>query len=126
MAEYIDRAQIEYYESCSNCNGDDVGLCENCNEKYIVSRSDIELLPTADVVERSEYEKVLKENEELIETAQNCVDADTQSCEELVELRSKIDKAIEEIEKYKSILANPYNRKGMERALEILKRNIGE
>lgn len=40
--------------------------------------------------------------------------------------RSKIDKAVEDIEHYKSMLANPYNRKGMERALEIFKRDIGE
>ncbi len=59
-----------------------------------------------------------EELQEIIANAEKCA-------EDVIE-RAKVDNAIEEIEKYKSILANPYNRKGMEIAIEIFKNNIGE
>lgn len=128
MAEYIDRNLIEWY----GCYVEDAGCenrkCSGCSHAEC-SHTQVMQIPTAVVVERSEYEKLLKENEDLKETVKNCIDADSQSCEKLDKLYAKIDKAIEELEKYSESFLYRGRRElvsAVENCLEILKRCIGE
>ena len=103
----------------------------------------------ADVVERSEYQKLKeknteleiisddllrrnevlkKENKELVEIAINAIGADSQSCSDLEKLESCINKAIEEVENAPTfdyqlhLTKTEVIRKDV--ALEILKRNL--
>lgn len=94
-----------------------------------------------DVVERSEYKELLKENERLrgdLEFKSEALNSIGQIHKEYI---SKINKAIEEIEKSYEPIVGTYNgdtpefdrplsrfnrNEGKKQALEILKRNIGE
>ena len=119
MAEYIDRYIIGGLVDCHN------------NVHY----EDIKELPIADVIERSEYDKVLQENKQLKHIISDKVNEDLKCAFEIKELRSKIDKAIEEIKEgyygneekseTDSERADAFNN-GLSYALEILEENIGE
>ena len=89
----------------------------------------IDELPTADVVERSEYERLQKENKELKRIVSDKVDEDLKCAFELKELRSKIDKAIEEIDnQYKWLMQTKHTLYDIDIAFESIKyylRNIG-
>ena len=58
----------------------------------------IDGLPTADVIERAEYDKLLEENKQLKRIISDKVNEDLKGAFEIKELRSKIDEAIEEID----------------------------
>jgi len=121
MAEYIDRNLIEWY-GCNFENADcEKRECSGCSHAEC-SHSQVMQIPTADVIEREEYEKLLencKGYERLVEVEEN----------EITELRSKIDKAIKEIIEYRNDDSNDFCEVevgAINGALEILKRNIGE
>lgn len=115
-------------------NGIKAGNYEEGYEQYqnINNMDDIieaiEWADEADVVERAEYEFLKKENKELAIKYDNAMNMVINEQENVTRLRSKIDKAIEEICKI-----NPVNEDGYKNCddikfevLEILKRNIGE
>lgn len=106
------------------------------------NRKIIDSLPTADVIERSEYEKLQKENEELknLLTDKSVLEKDgyyKTSCNLIKKVNdmnfrmreielSKIDKAIEEIN---NIDLNEYADnlyQLVNKCIDIIKRNIGE
>lgn len=122
MAEYINKEDLKFLEIpiAPIIQGEQVHYEQGFLKEWLES------VHTADVIERSEYEKLLKENEELKEIATNCIEADSQSCEELTKLHSKIDNAIEEIEQAIKECKLRWAVTGMEHALGILKRSIGE
>ncbi len=93
MAEYIDRNLIEWY-GCNYENSDcENRECSGCSHAECL-HSQVMQIPTADVVERSEYEKLRLVNLDLAETNKGLL----AEHEQLLKLRSKIDKAREEIE----------------------------
>ena len=123
MAEYIDREQIKWhceYENPQLCDKED---CKNNCSNLECSYQEVMQIPTADVVERGEYERVLKNINFL--SQQNGKNLDT-----IFDLRSKIDKAIAEIEelKHKNTDVEGYRwwNNAIENVLHILERNIGE
>ena len=115
MAEYIDRKK--YMKDKYNCD--------------LIQIDNVELVPLYQIIdrleqsiERSEYEKLRLVNLDLAETNKGLL----AEHEQLLKLRSKIDKVIEEIkeESYLSYDDNPRRILDEECVLEILKRNIGE
>lgn len=117
MAEYITKEQALETE-CEKCPVYDCLFhCPTYNA--------LNNLQTADVLERSEYERLLKENERLRGDLEFKSEAINLICEKHKEYVSKIDKAIEEIEG-EYLTCNLDWIDGLHRALEILKRNIGE
>lgn len=113
MAEYIDRDLIEWY----GCNFEEPSCknreCSGCSHAEC-SHSQVMQIPTADVVERAEFEKLHKEYKHYRRLA-----------EQDNNLRSKINKAIKDIEDLDPIT----ERVGLQvkqEILNILKRNIGE
>ena len=150
MAEYINRQDLDFLNDFCIDSG-----------KYVGLRLDdvFNELATADVIERSEYEALKKENHELAIKYDNAMNRVADGLEEILRLRSKIDKAIED--SYKKGLTDAWecarkignnSQLGLEgmgfdfseldtyynpswwvvlnydvfKALEILKRNIGE
>ena len=128
MAEYIDRDLIEWYgcnfeePSCKNreCSGCSYAEC---------SHTQVMQITTADVVERAEYDKLKHNLEARIECQRQNLVWVRKSYniveKEADKLRSKIDKAIKEIEDLDPIT----ERVGLQvkqEILNILKRNIGE
>ena len=112
MAEYIDREEL----SVTPIDITDLPT-DKCLMVYLAE--DVDSLPTADVIERAQYNRVL----ELI--AYLCEEHDKRVTE-YNNLRSKIDKSIEWILHYATMQANPYKKEGMRRALQLLKEKIGE
>lgn len=110
MAEYIDREKINLF---GFYDAGDYSQAMRC----------IKSLPTANVIERSEYEKVLEENIKLKHIISDKVDKDLKCAFEVKELRSKIDKAIKEMESIELVMFCDEMR---DYCVEILKRNIGE
>ena len=116
MAEYIDRTKIKYPK------------VDSPKGEYwdrFVTESYINSLPAADVIERSEYDKVVKNIDFLSQLNRKNLDT-------IFELRSKIDKAIEEIADIQSHIQLKDNTTNeywifVDKfdVLEILKRNIG-
>lgn len=122
MAEYIDRNLIEWYgcdfenASCENRE------CSGCSHAEC-SHSQVMQIPKADVIERAEYEKVLEENKQLKHIISDKIDKDLKCAFEVKELRSKIDKAIEEISNIEQLAE--YTCGDIKRmCVEIIKRNI--
>ena len=114
MAEYyIDRNLIEWY----GCNYENAA-CENrkCSGCHLAecSHSQVMQIPTADVVEREKYDNLHNLAKSWLEEKKELEKAN-------IELRSKIDKSIEEMMKDTRI-----GRKSFNAVLEIIKRNIGE
>ena len=115
MAEYIDREKVidmtglsEWFESSDDYN------------EFIY---ELGKLPTADVIEREEYNKLVAEG----------FLKDCESCES--NLRSKIDKVIEEITLYENDCEYAVSddekcvectRNVFKSIYEIIKRNVGE
>ena len=124
MAEYIDRERvIEFVKNYPHYDFD--SLVEELYE-----------LPTADVIERVEYDKLLEENKQLKRIISEEVNEDLKCAFEIKELRSKIDKVIEQIEQVKSVMNEEiieHDRKdlinfinGVNQCLIILRKHIGE
>lgn len=89
MAEYIDRNLIEWY----GCNFEEPSCknreCSGCSHAEC-SHTQVMQIPTADVIERSEYELIRRQ---LSQAFDRIAELDKLNGE----LHSKIDKAIEEI-----------------------------
>lgn len=119
MAEYIDKNKIPWAK---------VDNPKGVFWERVVFESAINNITPADVIERSEYEYLKKENRELAIKYDNAMNMVINEQENVTRLRSKIDKAIEEIkeESYLSYDDNPRRILDEECVLEILKRNIGE
>ena len=117
MAEYIDRTQLEPDTEWSDYDDGFISY----------SQSQINSLPTADVVERFEYEKLRLVNLDCARTNEGLLGEHKQ----LIKLRSKINKAIEEIKE--DMIAHSGTGEeviqaycdGLKKALEYLE-NIGE
>lgn len=117
MAEYIDRTIIPYAKLSEFDKGS------------LVTRDMIECMPTADVIERSEYDRVVEsfkamveiKNEDLIAMRDKYYTLE----KEYAELKVNIDKSIEEMRFYEHRNVNMFTC-GLNKAIEILKRNIGE
>ena len=126
MAEYIDRKK--YMKDKYNCD--------------LIHIESVELVPLYQIIdrleqsiERAEYEKVLEENKQLKHIISDKVDKDLKCAFEVKELRSKIDKALEELRK--EIEENHLNvidyadgewivKDFVYGAIDRFKRNIGE
>ena len=95
MAEYIDREKLldELSESASY-------HAESGREYQLLlrDRNIVREQPTADVIERSEYEKLKQKNIELEIEYDDVMKMNALRVTEFKQLRSKIDKAIEEID----------------------------
>lgn len=97
----------------------------------------IEYIDELNVVERSEYEKLKKENIELEMKYDNAMDLFVYNKQEAIKLRDKIDKAIEQQsndyieqlkamrEEVKSLIHEPYDMYGVEKT-KIQNYSIGE
>jgi 4-aminobutyrate aminotransferase-like enzyme len=126
MAEYIDRTLLEPDTEWSEYDDDFISY----------SKSQINSLPTADVIERAEYDKIVQAFKALVEMKnENLIDMRDKYYaleKEYAELKINIKKAIEEIEQ--EIIETDYHANnllgskshGMRVAIEILKRNTGE
>ena len=118
MAEYIKLDAIMEY-------------CQNQKDKTI-SCNDLARFPTADVIERYEYEYLKKENRELAIKYDNAMNMVINEQENVTRLRSKIDKAKKQItDSMNEHLASdgtPIDEYAYcyLNALEILEENIGE
>jgi hypothetical protein len=126
------------YKKFSCPQGDDFeggDECDRCDKYEICMET-----PTADVIERSEFEEMVKSFKAMVEIKnENLIamrDKYYKLEKEYAELKFNIDKAIEEMEKTENtqehifydgdICARGAFNDGIEKALEILKRNIGE
>lgn len=129
MAEYIDRVKLldELGESASY-------HAESGREYQLLlrDRNIVREQPTADVIERVEYDKLLEENKQLKRIISDKVNEDLKCAFEVKELRSKVDKARKQItDSMKEHLASdgtPIDEYAYcyLNALEILEENIGE
>lgn len=123
MAKYINADEIKYRHGVTV--GENLG-----GLRAIALQQDIDDMPPANVIGCSEYEKLCLVNLDLAETNKGLLEEH----KELVELRSKIDKAIEEIRNIDPIYSVIDDRtrafKNFDdiktEVLEILKRNVGE
>lgn len=109
MAEYIDREKVLSYSKSYNTDGWD------SYTPLVVDVEDIEEIPPADVVERSEYEKIKFERDISIQ--------------QILNLGISISKAIEEMEDLANHKIRPISfdqAVAVDMCLEILKRNIGD
>lgn len=131
MEEYIDRKKTQAYLYNNMMWYDEDGYIADDSEKDKALWSLVNGVPTADVIERSEYEKVLEENKQLKRIISDKVDEDLRCAFEVKELRSKINKAIEKIKQ--DMIAHSGTGEeviqaycdGLKKALEYLE-NIGE
>lgn len=107
MAEYIDRTEL----AVTPIDITDLPR-DKCLMVYLAE--DVDSLPTADVVERSEYEKIKIERDI--------------SAQRIHDLGKSVSKAIEEIDELKTAhCIQVMDREDIVMTcLEILKRNIGE
>lgn len=121
MAEYIKRedmlALIQEEDYC-DCAGQ---VC------YSVGNSELIAIPTADVVERSEYDKLKTDLQLMINCGTELNDSYNHMIVQYKDLRFNIDKAIEEIKHCKVYGKTEIARLvSLPDVLEILKRNLGE
>ena len=127
MTRYIDANRIKYRHG--------VAVGKNLGGlRAIALKQDIDDMPPANVIGRSEYEKLCLVNLDLAETNKGLL----AEHKELVELRSKIDGAIKEIVANSFNEARTYSERidgswcediqivNLKDVLEILKRSIGE
>lgn len=129
MKEYIEKQSlIKFFD---NIRQPKMPITEGF--KFITVDSIIEYLskqPHADVVERAEYERLLKENERLRGDLEFKSEAINSICQIHKEYVSKIDRAIEEINDAPVLFVDfPLGKHQVLRkdvVLDILKRNIGE
>lgn len=118
MAEYIDKKYLDRKFQ--------IDMMALRGGTVLDTQRVIDSLPTADVIERVEYDKLLEENKQLKRIISDKVNEDLKCAFEVKELRSKIDNAIEEMERIISDTSYVYTSEGVKLALKILKRNIGE
>lgn len=139
MAEYIDRDLIEWY----GCNFEEPSCenreCSGCSHAEC-SHSQVMQIPTADVIERTEFEEMVKSFKAMVEIKNENLIAMRDKYytleKEYAELKVNIKKAIEEIEQVKSVMNEEIIEhdkkdlinfiKGINQCLIILKENIGE
>lgn len=87
-----------------------------------VKLDDISNIPAADVVERSEYEKLRLVNLDLAETNKGLL----AEHEQLEKLRSEIDAALKEIENQKKLTIEYDGESDLYVAIQIIKKHLGE
>jgi hypothetical protein len=112
MAEYMDISRIDDWDNLSII--DDDGWA-----KYVY---DVGELPRADVVERSEYDKVYEDSKAFCK-------AYLKEHKKYEQLRINIDKAYKEMEEFKKEVENIndlYAQSCVAQCMAILKENIGE
>ena len=128
MAEYIDREKLldELGESASH-------HAESGREYQLLlrDRNIVREQPAADVIERAEYDKILEENKQLKRIISDKVNEDLKCAFEVKELRSKIDNALTDMQSMldQEVLNDNVISdvgQGIEIAMGLLKRNIGE
>lgn len=115
MAEYIDVKDVEKLI--------EYAIEDSWELDYTLEK--LKEINKADVIERSEYEKLRLVNLDLAETNKGLL----AEHEQLLKLRSEIDKAIEEMERYGDgfdDIGKHNLGSAVENCIEILKRNIGE
>ena len=110
MAEYIDREQVLELQA-------DYG--EGQYTMMLVDPKLVKKLPTADVVEREEYERLKIVNLDLARTNKALL-------EERNDLHSKIDKAIDEIENQKKFNTECDGESDLGIAIQIIRKYLGE
>lgn len=121
MAEYVNRQDLIKF--LDNIQQPKMPITEGF--KYITIDEAIKVVserPIADVIERSEYETLRLVNLDLAETNKGLLSEH----EQLLKLRSKIEKAIEEIQNANVCECHCITCIRTEDVLEIIKRNIGE
>lgn len=106
MAEYIDVPNLILFLKC--------GEYESSEDIIKFIENNV----TTDVIERTEYNKLHEEHLKAIHRHTQCL-------KELHDYRSKINKAIEEMERIIKDTSYFYTSEGVKLALEILKRIIG-
>jgi len=120
MAEYIDRSEL----SITPIDITDLPT-DKCLMVYLAE--DVDSLPTADVVSHGVYEQVAWERDTAIEQLKELGFGFGEKTEPVVR-RSKIDKAIEEIQEFE--MSHCINVMDWEdiipECLKIIKENIGE
>lgn len=115
MAEYIDRNKIPWAKT------------DNPKGKYwdrLICESTIESMEPADVVERSEYEYLKKENRELAIKYDNAMNMVINEQENVTRLRSKVKQAREKIDDLYRYYDTGYysgNRNSMFKCSEVFK-----
>ena len=126
MAEYIDKENLKFLEIpiAPVLQGEQVHYEQGFLKEWLES------IPTADVVERSEYEEMVKSFKAMVEIKNENLIAMRDKYytleKEYAELKVNIKKSIEEMERIISDTSYVYTGAGVELALKILKRNIGE
>ena len=140
MAEYIDRAKTQAYLYNNMMWYDEEGYIAEDSEKDKALWSLVNGIPTADVIGRSEYDKMVKSFKTMVEMKNENLIAMRDKYytleKEYAELKVNIKKAIEEIEQVKSVMNEEIIEhdkkdlitfiKGINQCLIILKENIGE
>lgn len=125
MAEYIDRAEL----SVTPIDITDLSI-DKCLMVYLAE--DVDSLPTADVIERSEHLEQIKYIQDNLKTYIDNTRNEYYAMERSYNrLKAGVDKAIEEMRvEYNNIdyhanklLGASY---GIRKSIDILKRNIGE
>lgn len=132
MAEYIDK--VEAMNIIAGGKNDNAYFGTTSKDWEVIDF--LKTVPTADVVERDEFESIVRSFKALVEMKnENLIDMRDKYYtleKEYAELKVNVNKAIEEIEgriKYSRLpTVDRYNRysEGLKDCLEILKRNIGE
>lgn len=109
MADYIDREKVLSYSKSYNTDGWD------SYTPLVVDVEDIEEIPPANVVERSEYEKIKFERDISIQQIFNLGTSISKAIEEIQEIQAKTrwTEDMQEWTCYKNVL-------------DILRRNIGD
>lgn len=124
MAEYVTKEQVK--EKIMEIEKP----CDDRLDYYIDSSNledEIDNIKPADVIERSEYERLKQENRELAIKYDNAMNMVINEQENFIRLRSKIDKAIEELQNMKVYDRTKTARLvSLPEVFEILKKNIGE
>ncbi len=128
MAEYIDRDLIEWCECSYKNAGCENRDCSGCSHARCF-HSQVMQIPPVDVVQRSEYIELLKENERLREDLKAKSEALNSICQIHQEYKSKVDNAIKEIEILKGYEMRRFSEdvmyhKALKKCLDIFKENL--
>ena len=123
MAEYVNKEQLDRKFI--------IEMLSPSTTTIFDAKNIIDGLPTADVIERVEYDKLLEENKQLKCIISDKVDEDLKCAFEIKELRSKIDNALADMQSMldQEVLNDNVISdvgQGIAIAMGLLKENIGE
>jgi hypothetical protein len=123
MAEYMDISRIDDWDNLSILDDDG-------NAKFVY---DVGELPRADVVERSEYDNMVKYLNAQVHNKEICLRHNREAFRRVVKrydkLCNNIDKAYKEMEEFKKeveSINDLYAQSCVVQCMAILKENIGE